>query len=119
MKVVRAANADRNHCVNCQTVYDKHRKSTASYKLQQRRYELSKRYGLTIEEVQDLVVVQEGKCACCDTPVNEYSSVDHNHKTAKVRGLLCKTCNFAAGFLKDDPDACRKLAAYLEREKHG
>jgi hypothetical protein len=39
---------------------------------------------------------QEGKCAICQRHQNELTRtlcVDHDHKTNKVRALLCITCN--------------------------
>ena len=37
-------------------------------------------------------------------------AVDHDHKTGKIRGLLCSSCNKALGFLQDSPILA--LAAY-------
>jgi hypothetical protein len=42
--------------------------------------------------------------------------VDHDHKTGKVRGILCHKCNIALGLIGDDPARARALANYLERE---
>jgi hypothetical protein len=41
--------------------------------------------------------------------------IDHDHKSGKVRGLLCSCCNTGIGFLKDDPRIMRKAADYVER----
>jgi hypothetical protein len=41
-------------------------------------------------------------------------SVDHNHATGEIRGLLCQACNHAIGKFKDKPELCRKAADYLE-----
>ncbi|MFE4966081.1 endonuclease VII domain-containing protein [Streptomyces sp. NPDC056660] len=73
---------------------------------------LKRNYGLTEAERDALVVAQYGLCAICLTapPIH----VDHCHKTGRVRGVLCFNCNSAIGKLRDDPDAARRAAAYLE-----
>lgn len=42
-------------------------------------------------------------------------AVDHNHKTGKVRGLLCRRCNQALGKLEDDPALFEAAATYLRK----
>lgn len=42
-------------------------------------------------------------------------AIDHCHAKGHVRGLLCKDCNLILGWVKDDPQRLRALAAYLER----
>lgn len=43
---------------------------------------------------------------------------DHNHSTMKFRGFLCRHCNLAIGYVKDDPKLLEALATYL-RERDG
>jgi hypothetical protein len=52
-------------------------------------------YGLTPEAYDSLLEKQGGKCAICkqEKPL----CVDHCHATGRVRGLLCRACNFAVG----------------------
>lgn len=52
------------------------------------------------------------RCPIC--LVNPPQHVDHDHKTGKVRGVPCFTCNAAIGQLRDDPNPARRAAAYLE-----
>lgn len=40
--------------------------------------------------------------------------IDHNHKTGKLRGVLCVSCNAALGGFMDDSELLRTAAAYLE-----
>lgn len=57
---------------------------------------LKYQYGITLIEYNEIFKAQEGKCAICQRHQNKLTrslSVDHNHKTNKVRGLLCVTCN--------------------------
>lgn len=81
------------------------------------------KYGITSEEYDRLFVEQGGLCAVCRQPetardrlgrVRARLSVDHNHKTGAVRGLLCHHCNAALGHVNDDIELLRALMAYLE-----
>ncbi len=40
--------------------------------------------------------------------------IDHSHVTKRFRGLLCRKCNTAIGFLDDDFHAVKRAARYLE-----
>jgi hypothetical protein len=73
-------------------------------------------YSLSLADYEAMLSRQGGKCAACQTDGWGKSGpvVDHDHKTGIVRGLLCNTCNVAAGMLGDNPDRARKLALYLE-----
>lgn len=53
---------------------------------------LSRRYLMTEQEYDLMVRKQQGLCGICGKPVKKLR-VDHNHKTGKVRGLLCDRCN--------------------------
>jgi len=53
-------------------------------------------YGITLDDYNKMFNTQEGKCAICQRHQNELTRtlcVDHDHKTNKVRALLCVTCN--------------------------
>ena len=55
------------------------------------------------------------KCAACGKTQDEVKlAIDHSHETGEVRGLLCYVCNMACGKLKDNAEAMRNAAAYLE-----
>ncbi|MET7652359.1 endonuclease VII domain-containing protein [Streptomyces sp. NPDC005486] len=71
-----------------------------------------RKYGLTPTELDALIAAQHGVCSICLAASAEH--VDHCHKTGRVRGVLCFSCNAALGQFKDRPDAIRRAAAYVE-----
>lgn len=59
-----------------------------------RAWRLRTLYDMTIEEYDKLLDYQEGVCAICQKPSKKIRlSVDHDHKTGEIRGLLCTMCN--------------------------
>jgi hypothetical protein len=67
-------------------------------------------YGITLEEKQQLYLMQNGECAICGKSVSYNKiNIDHNHITNKIRGLLCFTCNTGIGSLKTDSEGVRLL----------
>ena len=85
-----------------------------------RKNNLMSSYGITLDEYEILLNKQGGVCAICsqkESSKNNYLCVDHDHKTGKVRGLLCTQCNHAIGKLKDDPNLFIKAAEYLADHK--
>lgn len=82
------------------------------------RSKFYKSLGLTVEQVEKLRKEQNNKCAICgQQPSKKRLSVDHNHKTGEVRGLLCNNCNAGIGHFKDDPKLLKKAIKYLEGEQ--
>ena len=52
--------------------------------------------GVTVEDYDRLLAAQGGGCAICgNPPKTRRLDVDHDHRTGKVRGLLCHRCNRA------------------------
>lgn len=76
---------------------------------------VQKVYGLPPGAYQRLYVFQGQRCAICPraTGASRRLSVDHDHKTGLVRGLLCRPCNDFLGWIMDDPEAGRRLFQYL------
>jgi hypothetical protein len=62
-----------------------------------------------------MLLAQNGVCAACfkTCSIKKNLAVDHDHKTGKVRGLLCQNCNVALGHARENPDVLRRLAEYL------
>jgi len=85
-----------------------------------RAYKLKYQYNLTLEAVDKMLAEQNGGCAICrtDRPCGQRAatwSVDHDHATGAVRGLLCTRCNRALGMFGDSAERLRAAAAYLEK----
>lgn len=85
-----------------------------------RACEYKKDFGISIEDYEDMLISQKGNCAICG--LKEKSgcrlSVDHDHKTKKVRGLLCGNCNRGIGLFKDDPFMLDLAFMYLNEHKY-
>ena len=74
-----------------------------------------KTFGLTLQDYQQMLDAQNGVCAICGKkPGKRKLSVDHDHKTGIIRGLLCFRCNFGLGWFQDDLKQFRAIAAHLE-----
>lgn len=73
-----------------------------------------KPYGLTIEDYNRMFLEQRGACSICNKK-EEKLCVDHDHKTGKVRGLLCLKCNFGLGFLQDSKILLSSACKYLDK----
>ncbi len=75
------------------------------------------KYGITQEEYLKLLVDQDFKCGICGTkePGGRHNNwhIDHNHKTGKIRGLLCWLCNSGLGKFKDDISIMKKAVKWL------
>lgn len=118
------------HCKDCDKKY--RRKPKIKQKIneyQKKRYHKSEkhrrgiinsrmkaRYGITLAQFDKMVETQGGVCAVCGLPetiVARRLSIDHNHKTGKVRALLCDRCNVFLGRAGDDIDLLMRGVYYL------
>ena len=74
-------------------------------------------YGISSEEYEHLITLQHGLCAICGK-TETYSrkkslSVDHDHNTKRIRGLLCSRCNTVLGLIGDSTDLLTNCLDYL------
>lgn len=88
-----------------------------------REWNMQTKFGITGEQYAAMLKAQGGVCAICEeaerrpdrrTGEMKALAIDHDHKTGKVRGLLCADCNTAIGLLDDDPELLRAAIAYLD-----
>lgn len=80
-----------------------------------RRKHLRDRYKIGMSEYSMMFAQQNYRCAICkkEPPTGTNLDVDHDHKTAKVRGLLCRDCNVGIARLGDDIEGVRRALVYL------
>ena len=96
-------------------------KASPERQLKHRHWHVKAKYGLSKERYQALLVSQKGVCAICGG-INKNGrrlSVDHNHTTGDVRGLLCSHCNFLLGLAKEDEMLLIRAMRYLQSHTEG
>lgn len=108
--------------------YEK-QKQKPEYGKRKKQYSIKERvtrYGLSLNEYNDLLLKQNNKCAICKEPETvkdsrtktiKSLSIDHDHATNKVRGLLCNMCNTGLGRFRDNIDLMTAATNYLMSNK--
>lgn len=91
-------------CVECER--KKSRKANYDSDLRFRKY------GLTREDFEEMLWLQDNKCAICQT--ENPDQIDHDHVTGKVRDILCKHCNLGLGHFRDSSELVQVAAEYLK-----
>ena len=113
-------------CKSCRTEITYEVRRNTGY--DKRDYNLTRTFGITANEYDDILKSQDGKCWICKESPKEGQrrlAVDHLHsrgenqrnpreKRARCRGLLCWRCNRALGGFMDDITKLRRAADYLE-----
>lgn len=80
-----------------------------------RAYRLLRKFGITVEQYDEMFAAQGGVCAICSCPPHyKRLAVDHNHETGQVRGLLCGWCNRSLGGFRDSTELLVSAARYLK-----
>jgi len=102
--------------------HKKYRASTKSKHTVRARCKQLKKYGLSANDYKLLYEKQNGVCAICGKPETTKNNVgavrllsmDHDHKTKKVRGLLCMSCNVFLGHLEKNVKYISKALVYIK-----
>ena len=107
----------RSECKVCRDTLNKEYYELNKVKVQDYLYfyNVERKYGITKDEYATLWKMQEGRCKICEEVFNQETRphTDHDHKTNKVRGLLCASCNKGLGHFKDNPDLLLLACDYL------
>ena len=74
-----------------------------------------KKYGITEDDYIRMIKKQSSRCKICDSEDWGFRGphIDHNHKTGKVRGILCQRCNLVLGIICEDQQIAIKMAQYI------
>ena len=85
---------------------------------------LKRIYGITLDDLKKMLELQEYRCKICGAELELASGrknkktpfVDHDHKTGRIRGVLCYSCNLVLGSAHDDPGILENAIEYLRNE---
>ena len=89
----------------------------AANKNRVRARKLRRMYGLSPEALATMIDRQDGMCSICEKPFasGSVASVDHNHATGRVRGVLHDKCNRLLALANDTSFILENAVRYLER----
>lgn len=98
-----------SYCKECSRELVRQRRAKAPDK-NKKAYQMKWRYDLTPEQFNQMIDEQGNRCAICldEFSLDRLPEVDHDHKTGKIRGVLCNRCNVTLGMCQDDPEYLRK-----------
>jgi hypothetical protein len=85
-----------------------------------RNNDLKRNYGISLQEHQQMFDDQQGVCAICKSEGDgkwKKLCVDHDHKTGKVRQLLCRNCNMMLGQAGDNINLLEEMIKYLQKHQ--
>lgn len=103
-------------CKNCASIRSSKWKKENKYRT--RIHQIKTSFGITENEWKKMYEEQNYRCAICYKTEEENGklfSVDHDHKTGKVRGLLCSECNQGLGKFKDQIAFLKRAIRYLRK----
>ena len=104
-------------CKLCILEWHKKHDKTPKRKQSRRNNDLKKRYGITLDEHLLMYILQNGRCDICrEATAYDEIKTDHCHKTGKLRGLLCRRCNFFLAVL-DNEEFIIESKNYLEKHR--
>lgn len=123
-KLSNTWNGLQRRCKDCSSlvINDHNSKNKNKRKEVLLKSRLKRKYKTTIDEFKKMYYTQNNTCSICKLVFDDiYDSrvcVDHDHRTGKIRGLLCNKCNSAIGFLNEDVETLNRAIEYLKRSNY-
>ena len=112
----------RKDCKDCKNAaarkkYVEDPETTQRNLIRMRERAKERRYGITQEDFNKMLVDQNNLCKICNTEFKSTKDthIDHCHDSSKVRGLLCSSCNLALGQFNDNTDNMDNAIKYLKK----
>lgn len=84
------------------------------------RHDLSRHYGLSLEQYNQMYAKCEGRCECCGAHESEFKRglhIDHDKETGLIRGILCTRCNPGLGYFQHSSERLQMAIKYLDKFK--
>lgn len=111
----------KNYNPDKQKIYNDSRKEYSRQYQDNKMYWI-KKYGITPEQYWKMYEQQNGLCKTCGNPETSVRSngqikllsIDHCHRTGKIRGLLCQKCNSALGLVLENVKTLINMIDYIE-----
>lgn len=117
----------KSRCKKCRDDYNKtyRKKNYEKRRISELKSRLFTNFGLSLKNYNKMLEKQNNVCAICGCPEKNKAwsgiikrlSIDHNHKTGKIRGLLCDNCNRGLGYFKENTLILVKTIEYLQQFK--
>ncbi|HEV2756189.1 MAG TPA: endonuclease VII domain-containing protein [Actinomycetota bacterium] len=101
------------HCY-CKPCHNRQVRESVARAGGSRKYHMKRRYGLTPEDFDSLLAAQGFLCPICLKRPAVH--VDHDHRTGKVRGILCEMCNGGLGQFRDNRQTIEAAIDYLQAQ---
>lgn len=114
-------NSSKTHCAkghpynDSNTTYWRNKRICKSCAKINADWQRLKKYGLDKTSYEVLLKKQKNNCAICLQEFVSTPHIDHDHKTGKVRGLLCYPCNSGLGQFDDKIDRLKRAIKYLTK----
>ena len=112
-------------CKTCQSCRDAGKEYHLEHLEDHRLRDRLRYYNLTAEQYKAMLEMQKDECIICGNPEKKQHSgetyaisIDHNHETGRVRGLLCADCNLLVSRIERiDMGLLMRVVDYIKADK--
>lgn len=116
------ASGIHGECKECSRKQTKQRRiNNPNMVADDRRYNIKRKYRISVLEYDLLFAAQLGLCSICKQPETAMwkgrpkpLAVDHCHVTGENRGLLCSKCNVGLGYFRESAELLKAAITYLQ-----